>query len=529
MSTLFYGGTIYTMTETGATVEAVIVENGKIRDTGEEAYLRNTYDIDQQYHLRGAVMYPGFVDSHLHIAGHGEKLLHLDLSLMTSAEEVLESLTQKVHDLEPDEWLIAEGWNENQWQEPRIIDKNELDQISSDHPMILTRVCRHAIIVNSKALSLAGIHAGMEDPQGGKIVRDETGEPTGYLLDQAQELVKEIIPTISEASLQKTIKVAIEDLLRLGLTGGHTEDLSYYGGFGRTLRAYQEIVPKQYKFRAHLLVHHLVFDDMLAQGYRYGQGGEFTSLGAMKIFSDGALGGATAWLSEPYEDDPSNVGIPIHTRQNLEIWFQKARKFGFPVAVHAIGDRAVEEVVNCMNKYPLTNGLRDRIIHAQIMNTELLTQLKESNAVLDIQPSFVASDFPWVKDRIGEERTRTSYPWKTYIEEGIACAGGSDAPIEQVNPLLGIQAAVTRRSAIDGKVYGKKQQLSVFDAISLYTKGSAYIIRHEHDRGMIVPDYVADFTILEQDLFQSDPDLFHEIGVQATIVDGEVMYKKTED
>ncbi|MGP4041577.1 amidohydrolase [Gracilibacillus sp. D59] len=530
MGTLIFGGTIYTMEDESSTTEAVYVEKGTIIDVGKELDLRNTFmhRIDQEYNLDGATMYPGFVDSHLHIIGHGEKLLHLDLSSMKSAKEVLHTLERKAKKLETDEWLIADGWNENQWQDARIIDKKELDDISYGHPIILSRICRHAIIVNSKVLELAGIRSETEDPQGGKIIRDPTGEPTGYLLDQAQELVKEIMPPISEAKLQETVKVAIEDLLRLGLVGGHSEDLSYYGGFERTLKAYHQILPKKYKFRAHLLVHHLVFDEMLDQGLRYGDGGEFTTLGAMKIFSDGALGGRTAWLSEPYHDDPNNVGIPIHKLHNLEILFQKARKFDHPVAVHAIGDKAVEEIVTCIEKYPLSNGLKDRIIHAQIMNDKLLDRLKNIPIVLDIQPSFVASDFPWVKDRLGNTRSNKAYPWKTYLNNGIACAGGSDAPIEEVNPLLGMQAAVTRRSNIDGKIYGSHQKLSVFEAISLYTKGSANVIGHAHDRGMIKPSYAADFTILEKDLFKHDPDLFHEIEVKATIVDGEIMYEKPE-
>ncbi|GAB2569671.1 amidohydrolase [Gracilibacillus alcaliphilus] len=509
-------------------VEAVYTEAGYIVETGTEAGLKTAYQeqITEVFDLEGAVMYPGFVDSHLHIMGHGEKLLHLDLSQMLSAEAVLEAIKQKITTLDPGEWLIAEGWNENQWEESRIIDKNELDAISAEHPMMLTRVCRHAIIVNSKALELAGITKRTPDPQGGKIVCDKQGDPTGYLLDQAQELVKETVPEESEKRLKQTIQVAIEDLLRLGLVGGHSEDLFYYGGFKRTLEAYQAILPTKYKFRAHLLVHHQVFDEMVQKGYRYGDGGEFTTLGAMKFFSDGALGGRTAWLKEPYADDPDNVGIPIHTSADLEQLFQKARSYQHPVAVHAIGDQAVEEIVKLIAKYPLANGLRDRIIHAQVVDNQLIERLKETAVVLDIQPSFVVSDFPWVIKRLGTERAMNSYPWQTYTTQGIACAGGSDAPIEEVNPLLGIQAAVTRRSRIDQQIYGKDQQLSVFDAISLYTKGSAFVISHEENRGMIKSGYTADFTVLEHDLFSHEPDRFHEIAVKATIVDGEVMYQK---
>ena len=528
MGVLIYGGTIYTMEDVDTTVDAVFIENGMISMVGEASLLRERFtdQIKEEWNLNGNAMYPGFVDSHLHIIGHGEKLLRLDLSKMTSAEEVLDALWTKATGLSKDEWLIADGWNENQWEEPRIIQKEELDAISRENPIILTRICRHAAIVNSKALKISKINKETVDPEGGVIVKDNKGNVTGYLLDKAQDLVKDFTPLFTQKQLEYVIELAIKDLLRVGLVGGHTEDLSYYGGFKQTLKAYQEILPKKYKFRAHLLVHHLVFDEMIHHGFRYGDGGEYTSLGAMKIFADGALGGRTARLSEAYEDDPGNFGISIHDHQELETFFKKARKFSFPVAVHAIGDQAIEEVAACMKRIPLSAPRKDRIIHAQVANTNTINKLKETDAVLDIQPSFVASDFPWVQERLGKDRSTRSYSWKTYIENDIACAAGSDAPIEEVNPLLGIQAAVTRKSQIDGKTYNEEEKLSVYEAISLYTKGSARAINHADDRGMIKPGYTADFTVLERDLYQENPENFHQIKVSATIVNGEVMYRK---
>ncbi|MFC4403658.1 amidohydrolase [Gracilibacillus xinjiangensis] len=530
MGILWYGGKIYTMKSASDMVEAVYTDNGKIIATGSLKELKETYNglIDEVFDLEGNVMYPGFVDSHLHIIGHGEKLLHVDLSMMESAEQVLEAIAEKIKGLHNGEWLVAEGWNENQWIDKRIIDKHELDQLSRETPIILTRICRHAVIVNSKALELANLTSATEDPQGGRIVRDKNGEPTGYLLDQAQELVKDVMPSVSQELLEKTTETAIKDLLSKGLVGGHTEDLAYYSGFEPTLKAYQSILPKKYKFRAHLLVHHLVFDEMREAGYTYGDGGEYTTLGAMKIFSDGALGGRTAWLSEPYADDPANVGIPIHSEERLEALVKYAREFGHPIAVHAIGDQAVLQVAKLLKKYPLENNRRDRIIHAQIVNDQVIQLLKEMDVVLDIQPTFVSSDFPWVIERIGEKRAERSYPWKTFLRENIVCAAGSDAPIEEAGPLNGIKAFVTRQSSIDGKVYGHGEQLSVYEAISLYTKGSAYVINHEHDRGIINKGYVADFTILEEDLFTVAHSRIDQVKVTGTIVAGEWMYRSRQ-
>lgn len=530
LGTLWYGGTIYAMTKENEVYEAVYTDKGKIIKVGNYAELMNQYrmSITHIEDLHGTCMYPGFVDSHLHIVGHGEKLKHLDLSAMRSAEEVLSALDDRIKLLEKGSWLIAEGWNENQWDVPRIIDRIELDQISTDHPIMLTRVCRHAIIANSKAIELAGITKDQIDPVGGKIVRDATGMPTGYFLDTAQELIKQIIPDISKETLIQLIETSVNDLLALGLVGGHTEDLGYYGkdSFTKTLGAYQSVLGETKKFRAHLLVHHEVVNDMVHAGLSYGDGNDFVELGAMKIFSDGALGGRTAWLRAPYTDDPENKGIPTHSEMKLEELITHARSFGLPVAIHAIGDQAILRVIQLLQKYPLNNGRRDRIIHAQIVDQEIIDKLTKMNITLDIQPSFVASDFPWVIKRLGEQRAKQAYPWKTYLEKEIPCAAGSDAPIENVNPLAGIKAAVLRQSSIDRNIYQKEQQLSIYEAISLYTKGSAYIINKEYERGIISPDYVADFTILDQDLFKVSKEKIDQVRVVKTVVDGEVMFQR---
>lgn len=528
MGTLWYGGPIYTMEKEREITEAVFTEDGKIIETGSYQKLEETYKtaIKKKINLEGKTMFPGFVDSHLHIIGHGEKIVNLDLSAMTSPEEVKSALKKRVEELKPNEWLVGEGWNENQWEDPRVIHKNELDRITREHPVILSRVCRHALIANSKAMEIAGVTENTKDPQGGLVDRDENGVTTGYFLDQAQDYIKQVVPNLTAESLQKHIQLAVDDLLRNGLVGGHSEDLFYYGSFEKTYQAFCEAIDGvERKFRANLLVHHEVIDDMNEAGLGYGKGTPFIELGAMKIFSDGALGGRTAWLTESYSDDPGNKGINIHSRDDLEGLIKKARSNQMPVAVHAIGDRAVEEVVDVLMQYPLEGKKRDRIIHAQIVNPSLIEKLKKVNVIIDIQPTFVASDFPWVVERIGDDRLPYSYPWKTFLDAGIPCAGGSDAPIEDINPLLGIQAAVLRKSSHDGIVYGENQSLTIFEAISLYTTGSAYAIGREAERGKILPGYIADFTVYEENLFEMEPEKLHTAQVSMTIVGEEVMFE----
>ncbi|TGB04051.1 amidohydrolase [Halobacillus salinus] len=526
---LWYGGKIYTMKKEGDWVEAVVTNEGVITATGDTQGLYQTYkeQIDEEHDLKGAVMYPGFTDSHLHIIGHGERLMRLDLSFMKSAEEVIQALKQHAEQLPAGEWIIGDGWNENQWEDKRIIHKDELDEISTDHPMMLTRVCRHALLANSRAIEMAGITKDTPDPQGGVIVRDDKGESTGYFHDQGQELIKDAMPEVTPQYLRKATELAVNDMHTYGLVGGHSEDLNYYGGFKKTLDAFTDIINEdRYKFRAHLLVHHGVIEDVDAHQLGFKKGTKYVELGALKIFSDGALGGRTAWLSEDYTDDPGNKGVAIHTEEGLASLIGEARKRQMPIAVHAIGDAAVEAVADEIANQPLETGERDRIIHAQILRPELIEKLKDLDVVLDLQPTFVASDFPWVMDRIGNVRLKTSYSWKTLLDAGIMCAGGSDAPIEEINPLLGIRAAVDRRATYDNQVYQTEERLSVYEAISLYTKGSAQAIKKEDTQGIIEENYVADFTVLDRDLFALKPHELADATVTMTVVDGDVVYQR---
>lgn len=529
MGRLWFGGSIYTMENEGDAVEAVYTEGGIIKAVGTyERLYHGFFDrIDNEVNLKGKTMLPGLVDSHMHIIGHGEKLLRLDLSQMKSKEEIKEALQNRTANLSKGEWLIGEGWNENQWDDPTIIPKIELDEICPNNPMMLTRVCRHALLANSKAMELSYVNDQTPNPQGGIIVHDEEGGVTGYFLDTAQELIREAMPDVSQEYLQQVIKIAVDDLLAKGLVGGHTEDLNYYGGFSKTYEAFSNAINgNDKKFKTHLLVHHEVVDDMINEKLGYLDGTKYVEFGAVKIFADGALGGRTAWLTQEYHDDPGNYGVEIHNTEYLEKLVQTARENGLPVAVHAIGDRAVDEVTALIKRYPLENGARDRIIHGQILNDHSLKMLQNLPVVVDIQPSFVSSDFPWAIERLGEDRLKLAYAWKTMLNNGVLCAGSSDAPIEDVNPLLGIQAAVLRKSSFDEEVYRPEEKLSLFESIRLYTVGSAHAITQESKRGLITDGYTADFTILEEDIFQVDPEYIHEIEVAMTVVDGDIVYEK---
>ncbi|WP_079475749.1 amidohydrolase [Marinococcus halophilus] len=526
MKTLWYNGNIYTMEKEGEQVEAVLTSDGAIEKAGSLSEIEKELKrpSSRRVNLNGSTMYPGFTDSHLHMIGLGETMIQLDLSECTSAEEMAALIKEKTKEIPAGEWVIGEGWNENNFPDRKIFHREELDDLVPGHPLLLTRICRHAALVNTRALDAAGIDKDTPDPEGGIIVKSRQGEPTGYLLDQAADLVKNEIPEVSEEYLHDALGKAVRYMHQCGLTGGHTEDLNYYGGFKRTLNTFRNILADT-SFRAHLLVHHEVFPDFIQQGHAYGLLENNLELGAMKIFADGALGGRTALLSRPYNDAPETAGVAIHSREELKQLVADARRENMPVAVHAIGDLALEYVIDALEAWPVPEGVRDRIIHVQIARKDLVERLKALPVALDLQPRFVLSDFPWVEERLGKERLYYSFAWKTLLDQGIVCAGSSDAPIESVDPRTGIYAAVARKNPgekHDG--YRPEEKLTPYEAVDLYTGGSAKAISREHDLGRIAPGYKADFTILQNDLFQIEPEEILTTEVEATVVGDEVVF-----
>lgn len=520
MGEIWYGGNIYTMNKENETVEAVYIENGMIVDLGNKKDLEIRYPFEKLYDLKGRTMIPGLVDSHMHLIGHGERLLRLDLSKCTSYKEVLDLVKERVEEVPIGSWIIGEGWNENNFTDTKKVHVLDLDAISKEHPILLKRVCRHVTWVNSYILERASITAETSDPKGGKIGRGTQGELTGLLYEQAQDLIKHVQPEINEAYLQRALQTAIQDCWKYGLVGGHTEDLNYYGGFQKTYNAFSYVI-KEMPFKAHLLVHHEV-----AYERKEYKNEHYIEFGAMKIFSDGSFGGRTALLSEPYEDAKETNGVAIFSREELAELVGKARNLHMPVAIHTIGDLSLEYVIDALELYPPAEGLRDRIIHCQLAREELIERMKSLPVIIDIQPVFVSSDFPSVIEKLGEHRLRYAYAWKTLLGAGLHCAGGSDAPIEQVNPFLGIYSAVTRRSFIDGACYIPEEKLSIFEAVSLFTTGSSYTIGKENKRGKIVKGYEADFTIIDRDIFEVEVEKIKNIQAIATVIDGQIVYQK---
>ncbi|HEY4551808.1 MAG TPA: amidohydrolase [Bacillaceae bacterium] len=529
MYSLWFNGTIYTMRREGECVEAVITQGEKIVDCGALTELRKKYgySIQAEIDLEGRTMFPGFVDSHMHLIGHGETFLRLNLSGMRSRREVLRAVAGQAELLPPGEWIIGEGWDENGWGDKTVLTLKELDDIAPDHPVLLKRTCRHAMAVNSNAMNIAGIEAGTPNPPGGVIDRYPDGTLTGILKDEAQNLIVSVLPGITDQYVESALEAGIRDCWKLGLTGAHTEDLSYYGSYRRTIQSFDNILNKKgLPFRAHLLVHHKVAEEWREGGHGYLSKLGSIEFGAMKIFVDGALGGRTALLSHPYKDDPGNSGMAVHSEESLCRLVKQAREYGLPVAAHVIGDKAFELMLDLLGEFPPPRQTKDRLIHGQILRKDLIDRAKLMPVAVDIQPRFTASDFPWVMERVGKDRTDYLYAWKTLLSSGILCAGGSDAPIEPADPLLGIHAAVTRSNPADPskRVYIPEQRLTVYESLSLFTKGSAAISGHGRDRGVIQPGFAADFTVLDRDLFEIDEHEIPAASAAMTVIGGKIVY-----
>lgn len=528
--TIYYHGRIATFDPAQPQAEALAVEQGRITAVGttEQILLDHGRAQVKKVDLEGGYVYPGFVDSHLHLSGVGERENGLDLGACQSKEEMLQLIRARVGKAKAGEWILGMGWDEHRL-DGGVPTLRELDEVSPHHPVFLTRVCFHTYLVNSSAYAAAGVKAETDDPKDGSFGRDARGQLNGWVYEQASQPFYAAKPLPTYQEKKERIRQAMRLALASGLTGGHSEDLRYVGNIRELIRLYRELAEEGVKFRTHHLLYHPHLSELSELTAEELAPDSWFSLGAVKIFADGSIGARTALLSEPYADDPLQCGIAIHDQEELKELARRAASYGRPIAVHAIGDEAARRVIETIEYISAQNGrLRHRLIHGQFLRADLIARLQRLHAVVDIQPRFVASDFPWVIERVGKQRTTHAYAWKTLLRAGILCAAGSDAPIEPLHPLWGVHAAVTRRrleDPSDHPGYLPEQKLTPFEAIRLFTQGSAYAEGQEHERGLIAVGRWADLTVYDCDLFTSPPEEWLEAKTLWTVVNGEVAYR----
>lgn len=525
--TIFTNGTIYTLDEMQPLAEAVVVENGRIVDVGTHAEMTLQWGRDGSHivDLQGRTVTPGLIDSHLHLSGVAFNFLDLDLTGVKSKQDMLDKLRSKANNVPAGKWLVGMGWDENLFTEGGIPTLEELDFAAPHCPIYLKRICHHAFLVNSKALEVSGYQPTIQVPAGGTVVLDPiTKKPTGTILESASKLFTKHIPDKSYEELKSGLEKAMNFAVKKGLTSVHTNDPAFFGGFEKTYRMYDELINQEGKgLRCNLLIDYPYLQALKAKGMYAGYGNEKLQIGSIKIFADGAFGRRTALLSEPYHDQPDAYGDAMLSQEKLYEIVKNAREHGMPIAVHTIGDQALENVLDVLDQFPSVE-YRDRIIHVSLVRPDLIKRLAVPSRIADIQPRFVVGDYPWIKERLGDTREQYLYAWKSLLAEGVICAGGSDAPVEPVDPLLGIHAAVTRRAPWDShEGWNAGEKLSIQEAVRLFTVGGAYATNEEALKGTISRGKLADMTVYSKNLFQlEDPDELLQTSVEMTIIGGEV-------
>jgi predicted amidohydrolase YtcJ len=450
---------------------------------------------DEVIDLEGAHVYPGFVDAHMHLLGYGQKLKRPSLSLLKTKEEIINHMKEAFHG-EP---LFAEGYRECG------VTKVDLDKISHDVPIMMRHNDYHSVTANSFVLK--------------RINLEHTN---GVLTEEDATKAMKTWPPYTIKQLEDILETSLKSLYSYGITGAHSDDLSYFIGFNDTLKAFENVLERM-PFRAHLLMHYDILDDYISSAKSFLDQNEYLQLGAIKMFYDGTLSSQTAWMKTTYKSNNQH-GLKIQTDQVFEAMVKKCRSNGLPVAVHVIGDQGLVDVCKILEKYPVKPGLHDRIIHAPWADDEGIALMKKLPIVIDIQPQFLSSDLPWALSFIKETPSYV-FPWKTYLKHGLIQAGSSDAPVEIPNPLLGMYASIYRISDHDQKPYFLDEILTIDEAIDIYTKGANYPT-YDNKRGSLMIGHVADLTIFEKDLKTLSKDEFLELKVKMTVIDEHIVYKR---
>ncbi len=529
---VFYNGRIYTMNESDPLAEAVTVGGGRILFVGSsEDAIAAAGPAAVKYDLHGMTVIPGLVDAHAHFVGYAASRAALDLNGTVSIAQIRDRLKAEVAAVHRDRWITGRGWDQNDWDRKDFPHRSDIDQVSPDNPVLLTRVCGHAAIANSKALKAAGIGADTPDPDGGKIERDSSGKPTGILLDDAISLVRDVVPAITPEEKKKLMISAVHACLAVGLTGTHEMGIG-----SETAGIYRELYEAgEFPFRitAYFDGDADDLDSVLAAGPVDDFADGMFSLAGVKFYGDGSLGARSAAMLEDYSDDPGNRGIIVTDPGLLHEKVLACHRNGFQVATHAIGDRANRIVLDVYEKVLMEepgSGLRHRIEHAQILSPADIGRFASLGVIPSMQFIHCTSDMPWVPDRIGGDRIEGAYAWRSLMNAGSRIPGGSDYPVEPIDPLLGIYAAVSRQ-ALDGtpaEGWAPEQRLTIVEAVRAYTLDAAWAAGQEKERGSIVKGKLADLTILGADIMKADPGEIPGIKVIATVLSGKIEYRADE-
>jgi predicted amidohydrolase YtcJ len=521
---------VWTVDHAHPAAQALAISGNRIAAVGSEEEIKKwigpaTRQIDAQ---NNSVL-PGFIDAHVHFSSGGSEISGVHLRDAAIPKEFARRIAEHARTLPKGEWMTGGTWDHELWGGTPLPSHDWIDAGTPDTPVFVTRYDGHMALANALALRLANVTRQTPDPPGGTIVRDPNGNPTGLMKDAAMGLVDKVIPDPSEEQLLRNIRAGLAEARRFGVTSLH--DISN----AEDVRAYQILAARgELTSRIYCIAPLPQWQAPATTGVRAGFGNDWIHLGALKGFADGSLGSTTALFEKPYNDAPETSGLPnamMLPKGNMLKMVLGADQAGLQIAVHAIGDKANRIMLDIYSEVVKENGSRPgrrwRIEHAQHLRPEDFARFAQLGVIASVQPYHAIDDGRWAEKRIGHERCKTTYAFRTLLDNGVKLAFGSDWTVAPLNPLLGLYAAVTR-ATLDGKNPGgwfPEQKITLPEAIEAYTMGSAYAEFRETEKGSLTPGKLADIVVLDSNLFSIPPEKIKDASVRFTITNGKIVYQ----
>ncbi|SFD74295.1 amidohydrolase [Massilia yuzhufengensis] len=504
-------------------------DKGRITAVGSTAEVAAKVKGARQVDMGGRTVLPGLIDAHGHVFGLGQQLTQLDLSATGSLADATRAIGAYARANTSHAWIRGRGWNQENWKLGRFPTAAELDAVIADRPVWLERVDGHAGWANSRTLALAGITKSTPDPAGGKIMRDANGDATGVLVDAAQELVTKVMPAQTESEGRMVLERSLQELARVGLTTVHDAGIGV--AEDRLYRDYAD--KKKLTARVYAMIGGTDkdFDQLAKNGPLKDYADGMYALRSVKLYSDGALGSRGAALIKPYSDEPHSHGLLFFKTAQMDAMMTKAMRKGYQVNVHAIGDAGNKQILDIYQKEVAATksaAQRHRIEHAQVVTAQDIPRFKALNIIPSMQPTHATSDKNMAETRVGAERIKGAYAWRSFLHQGSRIACGSDFPVESPNPFFGLHAAVTRMDAGGQPVAGwyPNEAMSLKEAFRCFTLDAAYAGHQENSLGTLEPGKHADFIVIDRDLFRMPTYDIHKTGVLETWVGGKQVFKK---
>jgi len=519
---------VYTVDKQHPTAEAVAVIDSRIVAVGSNAEIDSWRGPQTKViNAGGKLVLPGFNDAHVHFLQGGAQLDQVNLTDAASPEEFARRIGRQVKKTPKGEWVLGGRWDETKWAKPELPTKELVDPVTGETPIFVERYDGHETLANSAAMKLAGVDAKTPDVPGGIIMRDASGNPTGIFKDAAQELIYKVIPPMSHEQRLRAVRRALEHAASLGVTSVQHMNPEF-----ADVAAYSALAEKgDLSTRMYAVPMETQWQEQAKVGIRRAWGSSFLRLGAVKGYADGSLGSRTAYMFEPFADDPGNRGLlsdEMHPPSAMHDRLMQADAVGLQLRVHAIGDRAISMILDIFSDIEKEHGYHDQrftIEHAQHMAQKDFERFAQLHVIASMQPYHAIDDGRWAGKRLGHQRSRYSYAWRSFLDHGVTLAFGTDWPVAPLNPMLAIYAAVTR-ATLDGRNpdgWVPEEKITVPEAVEAYTMGSAYAEFQEHEKGSVTPGKLADIVVLSDDIFHIKPEAIRNVKVETTIVGGKAV------